>query len=198
MTFPSSGDGSMKKILIVIFVILICAAAGLAIFIATFDADRYRPMAIKKISEALGAPVEMGRLSLAWKNGLALRVENLTVYTDGSKKVKSLLLPDASIVVRILPLLHKEVQIASVSLMKPAVRLVRNAAGNVQLAGSQMPISSGPGTAARSQDSGASAMLLSVGSFMMQDGRVDFKDESPASPMFVSVRDIDATLGLAR
>jgi hypothetical protein len=66
----------MKKALIALACLSLCVAAGVGIFIATFNADRYRPLAVNKMSETLGLPVEMGRLSLVWKNGLALRVEN--------------------------------------------------------------------------------------------------------------------------
>lgn len=181
----------MKKLVLVLLAVVLVAAAALGIFIATFDANRYRSLVVEKASQALGAPVELGRLSLTWKNGVAVRVQNFAVYTDETKKTKSLLLPDASLVVRLMPLLKKEVRIVSVSLTDPAVRLVKGADGSIKLPGANIPSASSPSAPGASKDAGASSMLLSVGSFAMKNGRVDFTDESPANPFFVSVRQID-------
>lgn len=104
----------MKKLLIAIFALFLCAAVGLGIFIATFDADRYRPLLLQKASEALNMPVELGHLSLTWNNGLALHLKNLSLHAAVDKKIKSVQIPKADVVVRLKPLLHKEIQIASI------------------------------------------------------------------------------------
>ena len=117
-----------------VIIIFLCAALGLGVFIATFDANRYGRLVVQKASEAIGRPVHLGHLSLVWKNGIALRLEDLIVYADAGKKSKALSLQEASVVVRLLPLLHKEIQIASVVLVKPVVQLVRNTDGGIVIA----------------------------------------------------------------
>src|SRR5437879_891883 len=101
----------MKKILLVIAALFICVVAGAAVFLATFDADHYRPMLIQKASEALGAPIDLGHLSLVWKNGIAIRMENLTLYADAAKSAEVVNVRDLRAVVRLVPLLHKQVQV---------------------------------------------------------------------------------------
>lgn len=190
----------MKKILIVILVIFLCAFAGVGIFVATFDADRYRPAFVQKISEVLGVPVELGRLSLVWKNGVAIHLENFSVYTDTGKKNKSIELPDASAVIRLMPLLHREVQISSISLTNPVVFLERNTEGAVQIAGKEVfaavpgasgsPESPKRSASASSEKSGAS-MLISVGSLIIKKGQLDFKDYSSTTPAHLAAHDLD-------
>jgi hypothetical protein len=190
---------AMKKILIVILVIFLCVAAGTGIFIATFNADRYRPTVVQKVSEVLGVPVELGRLSLVWKNGVALRLENFSVYTDMDKKNKSIELPDASAVIRLMPLLHKEVQIASISLINPTVFLQRNADGIVKLEGTKISADAPDASTSPEKSSGIStspeksktSLPVSVDSLVIKNGRLDFKDDLSAMPAPLSVRDLD-------
>ena len=174
-----------------VVIIFLCAALGLGVFIATFDANRYGRLVVQKASEAIGRPVHLGHLSLVWKNGIALRLEDLIVYADAGKKSKALSLQEASVVVRLLPLLHKEIQIASVVLVKPVVQLVRNAEGSVQIMGVSTPTSPAAQPGPGASGSSSSSMLLSVNSFTIQKGEVDFEDHSPASPVSLSVRDLD-------
>ncbi len=181
----------MKKFLIVMAVLFLCVVAGLGIFIATFDANRYGSVVVRKASEALGRPVHLGRLSLVWKNGIALRLEDLIVYADAEKTSKALSLKEASAVVRLLPLLHKEVQIASISIFKPFIHLVKNSDGSVQVEGIKTPMA-GPATTGQSAPSDARTPgLLSVGSFTVEDGELRFEDRSVSAPISLSVRDLD-------
>src|SRR5262245_44464402 len=97
----------MKKILIALAVLFFIAAASAAAFIATFDANRFRPMIVEKASQALGAPVDLGRVSLIWRNGLALRLQDLAVYADAQKRSASLKVQEINVAVRLMPLLQK-------------------------------------------------------------------------------------------
>ena len=46
----------MRKLIIIVAAIFALVIVGLAIFIATFDADRYRPVLISELQQALGNP----------------------------------------------------------------------------------------------------------------------------------------------
>lgn len=76
---------------LLLFLLLLTVGAGL--FLATFDADRYRPFVVRKMSEAVGQPVQLEKISLRWRGGIAadlrgfaigpaLRVERVTALVE--------------------------------------------------------------------------------------------------------------------
>ena len=69
----------MKGFLRILAILLLLAAAGAGIFLATFDADRFRPMVVKKMEAAIGRPVKLERLSLAWKGEAAAGLQGLQI-----------------------------------------------------------------------------------------------------------------------
>ena len=74
----------VKKIILVFVVLIFLAGAGIAIFIATFDANKYKPLIVEKLEEATGSRAELGSISLTWKGGLALAFEKLALYEKKS------------------------------------------------------------------------------------------------------------------
>ncbi len=180
----------MKKFLIAIPVVLLCAATGLGIFIATFNVDRYCPVVAQKISQVLGLPVELSRLSLVWKNGLAVRLENFSVYSGPDKKNKLIQFPQASAIVRWMPLFRKEVQIRSVNLLEPVFRLARNNDGSVQGLGGAVPETSSvhPGGPV-----GGKPALFSVDIFEIENGQVYFDDSLSVRDLEVKVKNFSLT-----
>ncbi len=99
-----------KKFLIGLILLLILPAAALGIFIATFNAELYRPLVIRTLEQSLGKPVKLERMSLGWSGGIALSLQNLAVDSQPPLRVDELRL-----VVRPLPLLRKELQVSSIT-----------------------------------------------------------------------------------
>src|SRR3989344_7882402 len=98
-----------KKILIVGAIFILIVVGAIAVFILTFNADRYRPQAVKQLETALGSPVRIGHLALGWKNGIVFEAKEVAVYRDKlalDKPAVSLELPSARI--RLVPLLQKK------------------------------------------------------------------------------------------
>jgi hypothetical protein len=188
-----AGEVTMKKIFIILIAIVLICVAGLGIFIATFNADRYRPALVEKVSQSLGVPVDLGRISLVWKNGVALRLENLTIYSGPEKQTASVKFQEASAVVRLGPLLRKDVQIASVIVTKPIVRLVKGANGKIEPKGVRMVPSQGPNNAAVAKTSPGS-MLFSVDSFRIENGELFFEDPTSSPPVGLVLRDLDVEI----
>ncbi|MBI3616195.1 MAG: AsmA family protein [Candidatus Omnitrophica bacterium] len=137
----------MKRLLLFIGVVFILAAAAVAVFIATFNADLYRPLLVNKLQEALGVPVKLERISLGWRGGIALSLKKLAVYpepkgiyADLSRRAEpSVQIEEISLLVRPLPLLKKRLEIASVALIQPRVHLSRGAGGAFQVEGVNLP-----------------------------------------------------------
>ncbi len=183
----------MKKIPIILVALVLVCAAGLGIFVATFNADRYRPALVKKVSQALGVPVDLGRISLVWKNGIALRLEKFTIYSGPEKQTASVKFQEASAVVRLAPLLRKDLQIASVVVVKPMVRLVNGAGGKIEPKGVHIPVQT-PVASGSAAASSPNSMLFSVGSIQIENGELFFEDPTANPPMGLVLRDLDVTV----
>src|SRR3989338_7548645 len=69
----------MKKALLILIGLVVVGVAGLAIFVATLDADRYRPLLVSRLEHALGRPVRLGHLRLAWHGGVAVTLQQLAI-----------------------------------------------------------------------------------------------------------------------
>src|SRR3989338_7232049 len=106
---------AMKRVLLVVGAIILLAVVALAVFIATFDADRYRPLVVQELQKALGRPVAIERISLAWRNGIAAQLKGV-VLSDAVPGAEPLLaLDEASATVRLWPLLRRDVQVTFVT-----------------------------------------------------------------------------------
>ncbi len=69
----------MKKIFIALLLAILLLGIGILLFLATFDANRYRPLIVKKMSETIGRPVQMDRVSLRWRGKIAVELQGVVV-----------------------------------------------------------------------------------------------------------------------
>ena len=102
----------MKKFFIVVIIIFILLAALAALFVLTFDANRYKGVLITKLEESMGRDLAIDNVSLSLWHGLGIEAKGIVIkdkdktWNDSLMKIKSL-----NISVRILPLLKKDIQI---------------------------------------------------------------------------------------
>ena len=106
----------MKKLLGVLIVLFLLAAVALALFLSTFDADRYRPVVIRKMEAALGRPVALEKISLRWRGGIAAELKGLAVEP-------SFRAAGVSVLLRPLPLLRGDIQIGDLQVQDGTVHL---------------------------------------------------------------------------
>lgn len=181
----------MKRTLLTLGIILLLLVVGVAIFLATFNADRYRPLLVEKLEQIIGRPVTLDRLSLAWRGGVAIRLDGLSIAEEGGGLATEPLmqLESATAFVRLAPLLHREVQVSSVLLQHPRIHIVRDAQGRINLLGvaavvspaasaNQLAGNQGASAATTSQSAreGSPALLLAIGSLRIQNGMVHWTD----------------------
>ena len=163
-------------------VLFILAAVALAVFIATFDLDKYRPLVARKLGEALGVPVTLGRLSLGFKGGVALELKELTV--SDLLQVES-----AFAVIRLSPLLKRQLEVVSVTVNRPRIELHRRPDGTVQLGGLKVP----------KEEAASAAPAAGVAAFLIRELRVEgasihLRDETQTPPLEVTLEGLDGTL----
>jgi uncharacterized protein involved in outer membrane biogenesis len=176
----------MKKALLIIGVLVIVLVGAAAIFLATFDADRYRPLIIQRAEDALGKPVRLERVRLGWRGGIALQLDGVAIYPDQAAAQEPVVRAESvSAVVRLWPLLRKDVQVASVTLIKPMVHVARQASGAVGIAGLEFPGGGAPSSAA------PAAVGLLISSLAIEDGTLRFTDASQQPALDVTVTHAD-------
>jgi len=119
----------MRKIGIVLGILILVMVVGGLIFVATFDVNQYRGRIQSELEQRLGRQVGLGQMHLSLLP-LSFRVENVSIADDPAFSTKAFVQADQlSVSVKLLPLLHKDVEINSVDLNRPRVELVKNRQG---------------------------------------------------------------------
>ncbi len=179
----------MKKWIWIPVLLVVVPAAALTVFIATFDANRYRPQVAEALGQALGGRAEVGQMRLSWRGGPALEVRGLSV--TGDEEPPALEVERASAVVEFLPLLSRQVRIGSIRIDKPVVRLRRQADGRVGLTGLK-PRAASPSSDPSAKNAAAPSLAVGIASFVLTDAEIHFEDLGVTPSLNLVVRDLDA------
>ncbi|MFA5389640.1 MAG: AsmA family protein [Candidatus Omnitrophota bacterium] len=146
----------MKKVFLIIAIVLALLVAALALFIVTFDANRYKGILITRLEESTGKDIAIDDISLGFSAGLGIEVRGISMkdrdssWDDPLLKAKSL---DAKL--ELFPLLKKDIQVRRLSVegmtinpgRKPSFKcaldlrmriLAGNAEGNIKLRGASL------------------------------------------------------------
>lgn len=195
----------MRKVGIVILVIIVILVVAVAIFAATFDVNRYHGVIQSQLEEHLGRQVSLGNMSL----GILpprFRVQNLSIADDPnfSKTKPFVEAQELDVSVKLLPLLHKAVEIDTLSLERPSVELIKNPQGqwNFSTIGKQEGASpagrpsnkpqqkqpqqkTSPTTGEKPAPTENKEQQLSLGELAISDGQVAITDEQARTPRTV-------------
>jgi AsmA protein len=199
----------MRKVLIGAGIVILVIILVAVVFAATFNVNRYHDRIQSELETRLGRKVTLGEMHL----GIfppRFRVQDVAIaddarFNDPHPFVQA---QEFDVSVKLLPLLHKAVEIDSISLIHPSVELIKDHQGvwNFSSLGNSAANSSAPsGASAPSQAPAqpqtptpakappASGPPLSLSELMVQDGQVALTDHQANSPR--SVYDhIDLTL----
>lgn len=181
----------MKKILLAVGIILILAAIGLAVFVATFDANRFKPLLLNRIEKSVGYPVEIRDISLKFDRGLALCVKGLEVYEDlPSRKETIFELEEVSFTLRLLSFLRRAVEAGAVRFVRPRFGILRGTDGEIRIAGfnSRAPKETGAGTSSAA----AFSLPFLIDEIRIEDAEIGFEDrmQKPAGQYLLRKLDI--------
>src|SRR5882724_4700305 len=169
----------MRKAALVIGIVLLLILVAAGIFVATFNPNDYRATIQTKLEEQLNRKVQLGDMSL----GLfppRFRVANLSITDDPGFKSNQPFVQtgELSISVQLLPLLHKSLQVDSLTLAQPHVELIKDAQGVWNFA------SLGQKTSAPSSSS-SEQQGFSLGKLAIEDGQVAITDLQGHKPRTV-------------
>jgi uncharacterized protein involved in outer membrane biogenesis len=122
----------MRKLGIAVVILIALVAIAVVTVPMLLDINRYHGVIQAQLEKALGRPVSFGQMHLSLTPP-SVRMDNVVIgeapqfSQSGQSTFASTEAIDAS--VKLWPLLHKEIQIQSLSLKNPRVQLIRNAQG---------------------------------------------------------------------
>lgn len=184
----------MKKFFIALFLIMLIAVVCAGIFLMTLDVDQFRPQIVSQIENAIKKSVRLERIKLGWQSGIALDLKGFAILKGGQSSEALVEVDSAKAVLELKPLLSRQIQIASIYLDHPSVRILKRSDGTIE------GMEAAPAQASSGQEPGvevsnpAAALPLLVSKIRVNEGEVFFKDESSKEPMEVNIRKITVAL----
>ena len=186
----------MRKVLLGVGILVVVVIAGLLIFAATFDVTRYRGTIQSELEQRLGRKVTLGEMHLSLFPP-RFRVQSPTISDDPrfSRDVAFVKAQGLDVSVKLMPLLHKDVEINSINLERPVVNLVKNPAGEWNFAslgppaggavpqtapsagGTSNPPPSSKPTPAKTEPA-SSGQQFSLGELTVSDGQISVLDQA--------------------
>jgi len=173
----------MRRFAIGFGVFVVVVILAVVIFALTFDVNKYHATIQSELEKRLGREVTLGDMHLGFFP-LRFQVDNPTIAEDslfgaGALFVKAQQL-DVSL--KLLPLLHKQVEVDSVTLERPIVNLIKNQAGVWNFASvahpSEAPAGAGsPSQAPTSAEPAKSEEQFALGELKINDGQISVLDQ---------------------
>jgi len=147
----------MRRFGIIVGAFVVVLVAATLIFAATFDVNKYRGTIQAELEKQLGRPVTLGDMHLSVFPP-RFRVENPAIADDPHFRADAPFIKaqELGISVKLLPLLHKQIELSSLNLERPSVNLIKNSTGVWNFASLGHP-STNPETATAPSSSGTSA-----------------------------------------
>src|SRR5882724_4666561 len=167
----------MRKVGMAIGAFILLMIVGVVVFAATFNVNQYRGRIQTELEKRLNRKVSLGDMHL----GLLpqrFQVQNLSIADDPEFNAANRFVEaqELDVSVKLLPLLHKSMEISSVSLQRPRVELVKDAQGTWNFSTLGPTQKSAP-----SQDK----QQFSLGELAVQDGEVAITDQQARKPRTV-------------
>ena len=194
----------MRKVVLVIGIIVLIIIASAVIFATTFDVNQYRGRIQSELEKRLGRQVTLGDMHLSLLPP-SFRVRNLAIADDPRLKSEKPFVQaqELDVAVKLLPLLHKSVEVSSLSLQRPTVELIKNAQAiwnfasigqaqeqNAPTTNEKQP-SAPPSQPSTGENQKSQQLLLDR--LVIQDGQVAITDQHAKAPRTVYDH-IDVTL----
>src|SRR5437868_13146892 len=120
----------MRRFAIGIGIFIVVIVVALFVFAATFDVNKYHGTIQSELEKRLGRPVTLGNMHLSVLPP-SFKVENPAIGDDPHFSVDTPFVKaqELDVSVKLLRLIHKQVEINSLSLQRPSVNLIKNQSG---------------------------------------------------------------------
>ena len=167
----------MKRFLIITGIVVGVIILVILIIPLFINVDSFRPQVEKKLSDALGRQVTIGKIQASLFSGGA-EADNISISDDPAfNKSPFLQASSLQIGLQLMPLIFShQLKIDSFTIKKPDIVLLKNGAGRWNY--SSLGNSSAPAKT-KSQSDSSSAPDFTVGTFQIQDGKIRVAQVSP-------------------
>jgi AsmA protein len=162
----------MKRFLIIVGIILGVIIVAILVVPLFINVDSFRPDVEKRLSDALGRQVKIGKISASFLSGGA-EADNISISDDPAfNKGPFLQASSLQLGLQLMPLIFShQLKIDSVTIKKPDILLLKNNAGKWNY--SSMGNSAAQSPKAKTQpDPPEAAPDFSVGKFQIEDGKI--------------------------
>src|SRR3954470_4352393 len=173
----------MRRFAIGFGVFVVVVILAVVIFALTFNVNKYHATIQSELEKRLGREITLGDMHLGFFP-LRFQVDNPTIAEDslfgtGASFVKAQQL-DVSL--KLLPLLHKQVEVDSITLERPIVNLIKNQVGvwNFASVGHRSEGPAGarnPSQAPTSAEPAKSEKQFALGELKINDGQISVLDQ---------------------
>jgi len=184
----------MKKFLIFILILIIAVVISAAVFIVTFDANRYKYLVEEKITQAAGRPVEIGSLSLKFRGGIVFQADRFGLAGKQAADSQQISFQAERLFLKIdpWPLLRKEIQISECLLESPKIIIKNTAYSNS--APVQNAARSLPAAPASPQIPDQAIADFHISKIKISDGAFTYRDDSVDPPLNILIEKLDLEL----
>ena len=161
-----------KKIAAYVFggFVIFISAALILVYIQLKDLDNFKNLMVEKIEEITGRKVSIDRAELGFEKGISISLKQLSVYSHDGKS-HDFSAKNAWCVIKLWPLLNKEIEVKQFILDGAAVEVVRDTQGKFNF-GNSLSLLTGKSSSHLFKLLGASLMhQLSV-----SDSKIRFRD----------------------
>src|SRR5690348_7250951 len=182
----------MRKAGIVILCLVVLVVIAALVIPSFLDVNQYRGKIQSELQQRLGRQVSLGTMHLRLLP-LSFRVDNVTISEDprfqsGRPFAQA---DELDVTAKLLPLLHKDVEISSLDLKRPHIELIRRADGTWNFSSLGHPATSNalqparpqPGTqqpqppSAKPATQGNSQQQFELGTLQISDGQMALTDQ---------------------
>jgi AsmA protein len=168
----------MRKFIVGLTVFVIVVAGGFFVFAATFNVNKYRGTIQSKLEKRLGRPTTLGEMHL----GIfppRFRVQNPAIGDDPrfSPDAPFIKAQEMGVSLKLLPLLHKQIEISSLKLERPSLNLIKNSAGAWNFASLGRPTESANPTAQNPSPPSPTQQQFSLDELTISDGQISILDQ---------------------
>jgi len=187
-------EAAMKKLLIGLFIVIVCIIAGLIalpflVDLASYQ-DQYKPL----IEDALNRKIELQSIRLTLWPRIGARVIGFTVMDDPSFSASPFAsLSSLDVGVKLLPLLSKQVEIEEITLHDPLITVIKNKDGitNFSTLGPRTTPPAAPEKPQPPQGDPLQALaLLAVDRVSIDRGTLVYRDLSAAATQEYQIQDL--------
>jgi uncharacterized protein involved in outer membrane biogenesis len=188
----------LKTVLIIAGVVIGLPVVGVGVFLATLDANTYKPQIIEAARNATGRELRLsGPIRIKPSLTPTLAVEDVGfANAPGGARPEMATLKRLEIEVALLPLLSRELRISRLVLVEPDILLERNSEGRgnwefTPPAPQQQAAPASP-SAPSAPAAPAQRQQVTVDKLRIENGRVAFTDATTKRAMTLAIRALDA------